>query len=170
MEITTVYTRERLLRFNSYVARSKTALWWIIGICTLIVIACTAWLHYWGLADSESDRHLLYILLLDGLFLFLYLVLPRFTVKKQRSLNATVTYTFEQEQFRLAASGPLAEETATIRYGALRSIAKNKTELYLFVSRAQAYVVDLSALSEQELAGLKALLEGTVKPRKFKWK
>ena len=52
IQVTTVYTKERLLRFNNFVVRSKGWMWILMAACTLIVGAAYGLL----LSLGERDR------------------------------------------------------------------------------------------------------------------
>lgn len=170
LEVSTVYDKKRLVRLSDYVHRSKTFLWWIMGICTFLV--CGDWIASLILQlDTSSLRFpLTYIIVFDVLYLFLAFLLPRLTVKKAKNLDSEVTYCFTEENIQTTAKNRFVDENSIVRYDILTKIARNKSDLYLFVSRYQASIVDISGLSPDETAQLKAFLQTKVKPKKFKWK
>lgn len=167
--VSTVYTRERLIRMQHFTAANKPVFWTIMILCTLLVIGCRVWLASLSLPGDDMDLYLFYILVMDAVMLFLYLVLPYLTIKKNKSLDATLTYTFEEEQFHIEASSALVTESLTSQYAAIYRVARNKTDLYLYINRLSAYIVDLSALSQEQLALLQQTLKAAIPAKKIRW-
>ncbi|MBQ2242166.1 MAG: YcxB family protein, partial [Clostridia bacterium] len=60
--------------------------------------------------------------------------------------------------------------SGTIKYPAIIKVGKKDDDVYLFISKRQGYIVDVSALSEIELLALKALVTAHLPARKVKWK
>ena len=163
IEITTVYDKQRLIRFNNYVAASRKWFWIFLGICTAIVaFACVIAPEVWHYA--------LILLGMDLLCVLFYFVIPRFTIKRSVAFNATVQYVFDAEQILIQSESKHAKESSETRYTVIKRVGKHGSDLYLFISSMQAYVVDLSTLTEQQIADLRAVLYQHVKPSKIKWK
>ena len=70
--VSTVYTKERLIRLQHFTAANKPVFWTIMILCTLLVVGCWVWLISLALPVDEFSRYLFYIFLLDALMLFLY--------------------------------------------------------------------------------------------------
>ena len=167
--VSTVYTKERLIRLQHFTAANKPVFWTIMILCTLLVAGCWVWLTSLSLPVDDLNFYLFYIFLLDVLMLFLYFVLPYLTVKKNKSLDATLTYTFEEGQFHIDASSALVTESLTSQYAAIYRVARNKTDLYLYINRVSAYIIDISSLSEEQLALLKQTLKAAIPAKKIRW-
>ena len=167
--VSTVYTKERLIRLQHFTAANNPVFWTIMIFCTLLVIGCRVWLASLSLSGDDMDLYLLYILVMDVVLLFLYFVLPYLTVKKEKSLDAKLTYTFEESQFHIEASSALISEALTSQYTAIYRVARNKTDLYLYCNRTTAFIVDLSALSEEQLALLQQTLKAAIPAKKIRW-
>ena len=167
--VSTVYTKERLIRLQHFTAANKPVFWTIMILCTLLVAGRWVWLTSLSLPVDDLNFYLFYIFLLDVLMLFLYFVLPYLTVKKSKSLDATLTYTFEEGQFHIDASSALVTESLTSQYAAIYRVARNKTDLYLYINRVSAYIIDLSSLSEEQLALLKQTLKAAIPAKKIRW-
>ena len=170
VSVNTVYTKERLLRFNNYVMASKKLTWILFGICTLWVAACFIVLAALGLTDSTVTLCMVLLLVMDITYVLCAFVLPRFTLGKAKSLNTEVRYTFGDDSFELCAVNQFANETSVVRYAAIVKVGKKDTDLYLFISRQQGYIVDLSALPDEQVTLLRRLLAGKIPEKKFKWK
>ena len=155
IELTTEYTKERLLRFQRVVAASQKGLWIFLALCTLFVCGCYVLLDTLG---GDAERLLFYLILiavLDVSYLLLFLVIPRMTVSANKSLGTVVRYVFDQAQFRMEANGAMVNETAEMPYTALKKAVRARGELFLFLGRAQAYIVDISGLSPAQTALLR---------------
>jgi hypothetical protein len=106
---------------------------------------------------------------LDILLIVCYFIVPRLTVKKARSLNATIHFLFEDEGMKIESEVPNATESSTIKYPFIVKVARKNTELYLYISPRQAYIVDLSELSHEDTEQIRSLLTAHVPKKKFKW-
>ena len=167
--VSTVYTKERLIRLQHFTAANKPVFWTIMIICTLLVAGCWVWLASLSLPVDEFNLYLLYILLLDTFVLFLYFVLPYLTVRKNKSLDAVLTYTFEEGQFHIDASSAMVTESLTSQYAAIYRAVRNKADLYLYINRMSAYIIDLSSLSGEQLALLERTLKAALPAKKVRW-
>lgn len=150
VEVTTVYTKERMLRYSKFVAASKKAFWIIMIICTVVCAGCVA---FTAAVDALSIEMLMYgaiVLAMDILYVFMYLILPRITVKKAKNLNTTIIYCFEEDCFKISASNDYAQETSTVKYSLISKVGRRDNDLYLFISKNQAYIVDLSEISDEK--------------------
>jgi len=118
------------------------------------------------------DLHLYALLLyfIDALYIFSLLIFPRFALNKSKVLNAQIDYSFDADSFTFHSENEHMSGTSTLQYSYLDRIGKKGNNLYLFLNRAQGYIVDLSALSPEEIALLKTTLQQHIKPRRFKWK
>lgn len=169
MEIRTVYTKERLLAFNRVVAGTKKWFWIVLSVCTAVVLACFGLLWAMHAVDSRILLCLALVLFMDALSPFCAFVLPRLMVSKAKNLNLEILYTFTQEGIQTQAKNDLIEESVTVRYPFITRVLKKGTELYLFFSRQQGYVVDLSSLDRDQLEALKALLQSQIPAKSFRW-
>lgn len=170
MEIKTVYTKERLLKYTAAVMRSRTLLWVTLAICNALVFTCFGLLVAMGAISDTTKFGVLLILVMDVTLLFTSFVLPHFTVPKSKNLNLMVTHTFSPEEIRIEGKNEFMDSSTTVQYPFLMKIIKTGTELYLFISHRQAYIVDLSTLSEEEQTELKELLLSKTTVKSFKWK
>ena len=177
MEITTstVYTRERLLKFSRFHFFSNTRRIVFYSVLTvLLFISATVSLVH-GIINKSFNSYAYYFIflfvltvLLDVFNLFTALILPLFTVKKAKSLNATVEFTFKDDGFTMKSHSELASGEDFYAYSAFERAANKKDELYLYFSRNSCYIADISELSAEEKEQIKAKLVENVK--KVKWK
>ena len=169
VEVKTVYTKEVLLRFQLFMAGRRKFLWICMGICSTLIYGCLLWLRWLGIEDPTVNYGAIAITILDLLYIFLLLILPRFTVKKSKSLNTVVNYTFYEDHYQILTSNPYSNETATHQYTLLHHAEKRDSTLYLFITNHQAQIVDLAELPYKELCLLRQTLEANLGPKKVKW-
>ena len=171
INVTSVYTKERLLKLNNYMVKTKKFLWIIMALCTILDLSAYCLFNFvWAINDSTINLGTYLILVWDAMFVFGYLILPRISIKKAKNLNAEIKFSFDEESFKTEFSSSEIEENSTTKYSVIKKIVKNGSDIYLFVSRVQALIVDASALPEEDLAQLKKLLQSKVPEKKFKWK
>ena len=169
IQIHTVYTKALFLRFNDFVVKSRRRFWIVMIVCSALVYVFSALLLAMDAFDSEIRICLIMVLLLDILYPFAFFVLPRMQVKKNKMLNMRLEYTFDVDSFSLQAENQYTAESATVQYAAITKVSKNKSDLYLFLSSRQAYVVDLSALSPKQIDTLKDIMIAKIPQKKIKW-
>lgn len=170
IEIKTVYTKERLLRFSYYVFGRKlilNILYLILGIFALLTLIAGAILD---VLTIEIALMLSVGLLIVLAYFLLNLLLPQILVRKANNLNTDINYSFSEENLSIIAENSLINENTNIKYDIFKKIVKYKNELYLFIEKYQAFIVDLSETDEEIVSTLKALLSTKVAHKKFKWK
>lgn len=171
MEInnSTVYTKERLLRFNRFYAKNQIFLWCALPISTVLV-------YFIGLIQaifSELSLPVAACALVLTLFdiilpLMFFVILPKYVLKKTKILNTVIEYKFTDGEIFIAVNNESIEEKTSMKYSMLQKAAKNSDELYLFLSSSNAFVVDLSLMSDEEKEQLKSALKANIK--KVRWK
>ena len=171
LQITTVCTKERLLRFYFYYQLVQRV--WFPIILGFDMILMTAWVikdFLNGPPVSESVVAMFGIVWIIGLtWVVAALILPLFTVKKAKNLNTVTETIFGEEGMHYKMCSTYATQEGELKYGMFVKYIKNKNDLYLFVSARQAWIVDMSALDAQQVQDLKALLEQKIVSKKNKW-
>jgi hypothetical protein len=171
MEInnSTVYTKERLLRFNRFYAKNQIFLWCALPISTVLV-------YFIGLIQAIFSELSLpvaacaFVLTLFDIILPLmfFVILPKYVLKKTKILNTVIEYKFTDGEIFISVNNESIEEKTSMKYSMLQKAAKNSDELYLFLSSSNAFVVDLSLISDEEKEQLKSALKANIK--KVRWK
>ncbi len=169
MEIKTVYTKERLLSFYKSILNFRIPGLIIMGICNAIVFVAVVMMWLTGEEFSLITDKVALIVVADLVLLLVTIMLPRLMTRKAKNLNAEIIYTFSQDELHVEAKSKHVDESATVRYSYFSKIIKHGTELNLFIANNQAYIVDLSALSEAEQNELKDLLQAKTLVKPFKW-
>ena len=168
IEINTAYDKKRILAFNDYIAKSKIALWIYMGICTLIVLAGSVYIAALGHMSGAVYAAIGAVVILDALAAFMYVVFPRITLNKNKNVGTTIKYAFRDDCFMIEAESAHVQESSTIKYTLIKKIRQSGGDIYLFISKLQAFIVDISALSEPELEALKNLLKNNIDSKKIK--
>lgn len=170
IEVTTVYDKNRMLRYHYASLKSKKGIWVMMAVCTLLVVLGHVFLWQKGL-DTDTTGMLLWLLLVwDAAYILSSLLIPRFMIKKSPSLNMQLHYSFREEEVEIHGEAANREESSTIGYGAFVKARNNGGDLYLYVSPRQALIVDISGLSPEQGNALKALLETKLGSSQVKWK
>lgn len=169
IEINTIYDKKRILAFNDYIAKSRIALWIYMGICTLIVLAGSIYIALFGHMTGAIYAAIAAIVVIDALTAFVYIVFPRITLEKNRNVGTVIKYTFRDDCFMINAESTNVQESSTIKYPLIKKIRQSGGDIYLFVSKLQAFIVDTSALDEAQREQLRELLGGCVDAKKIKW-
>ena len=171
LQITTVYTKERLLRFYFYYQLVQRV--WFPIILGFDMILMSAWVikdFLNGPPVSESVVAMFGIVWIIGLtWVVAALIVPRFSYKKAKSLNAVMEMTFSEENLRYSVSSAHSTESGEMQYGMFVKYIRNKDDLYLFVSARQVWIVDLSALTPEQTEQLHTLLSQKIVSKKNKW-
>lgn len=170
LKISTVYTKERLLRFNDYYWTQRKAFFAFMAGCTLLVWACVAFLAFMNALSETVAFCGVMVTLMDAAYLFAAFLLPRLTANKATSIGAVLDFAFKDGEMDIVAETNKERSTSTIKYPAIVKVGKKKDDVYLFISKRQGYIVDTSELSEIELLALKALVTSHLPARKIKWK
>lgn len=169
LKISTVYTKQRLLRFNDYFWMQRKVFFSFMAVCTLFIWACVGLLAF---VDALADTVVLcgvMVTVMDLAYLFGAFVLPRL-MKKSPSVDAVLTYVFKDGEINISAETAQETSTITMKYPAIIKVGKKDDDVYLFISKRQGYIVDVSEISEIELGALKALVTSHLPAGKVKWK
>jgi len=169
IKINTKYDKDRLIRFNHFMSLQKKVFWLMVAIVTLGFVG---YYVYFTMTYGFYIKMLVacsLIVVMDIVYIILHIVMPYFTVKKSRTLNAEIEYVFYDEYLTMDAATALESSVSKINYSAIIKAIKKNNELYLLVKSNQALLVDLSSLTSEETNRLKEILSKYIKPEKLKW-
>ena len=170
----TEYTVERLLRVNtSHMLKNK--LRWVIYIgFTVLILAGTIATLVRGVRTGNFGGIALYLLALAGAVGYdTYVIIksfvsPRKKIRVAPIVGATFKVTFRDDGIIVNAHAKNADSNNAHSYLSLESAIKNGSDLYLYVQKNNAYIVDISSLSDSELLAIKEKLTAMVKSVKWK--
>ena len=145
--VQTVYDRERLLRYQNFVALRKSVFWFVMIACTVLVTICLAINYALDLHSSTVRNEVLLIYFIDLIYVFAYFVLPRFTINKNHSLNANLIFEFQESTFKVLVTTKNATDSSELNYSIISKVMESKQDVYLFISRRQSYVLDKSGFT-----------------------
>lgn len=169
IELKTVYTKDRLLKFNKVVAASKKWFWILMIICSLLVISASVFLAIVDELTSTTIAGLIFIVAMDITYIILYFA-SRVSIKKSKILNTVIDYTFDTDTITSHSVNSYLDETSTVKYSLIFKVIKKDYELYLFTARNSAMLVDISSLSSDQIALLKNTIESQIASKRINWK
>lgn len=165
MEIrnTTVYTKNRLLGFNSFTVLRNVAMWIFFSVATALVTACYILQFFLFERSAAISFSFYFIIFFDAVYAFACFLLPIITIKKSKSNNITVNYIFGESTFFMSAQTVNGTEKAELPYANIIKALESKNDIYLYIGKNQAYIVDKSGFTEGTLDGFKGLIRAKVK-------
>ena len=123
-------------------------------IMLLIFVLFTAILGF----DLFITVAILFIALLDAIYIFSHVALPKIISKKASAVVAEITFRFKEDEIEIEAKKPNFIENSTVRYEGITDFQENKNYFYLFISKNQAYVVDINRLENSNPSYLRNFL------------
>ena len=170
INVTTVYTKERLLKFNNFIVLSKYMRWGTMLIGTLVMLSALIFgIINQGEYVPTVRMFTVLIAVLDALFVAYYLIIPIFAVKKAKNLNTSVKYTFYDSCFEIDAKTSYTSEPSRLSYSYIIRAARRKNTVYLLFSPNQGYIIDISKISEESKKALYDILYKNLGKSKLKW-
>lgn len=165
----TIYTRERLLRFNYYHALSKKGLLATVAITTVFILLTFIFdTILYETIDSTLLILLILALVLDATYLIMSFVVPRFATKNAIGLEGTICGEFYHDRFVLDAKTATVSERSENSYAIIKKVRASKEDIYLYISAEQAFVIAKDGISPADLDGFLAHLRARVSERAFK--
>lgn len=143
----TIYDKERLIRFNNFVALRKRFFWIFMIVCTILVSISFALTLALKGYDSTILLCFALIVVVDITYAFCSLILPRITINKAAALNADILFEFQEDTFKISATTKNATESSELNYSALIKVMESSRDIYLYISTRQAYILDKSGFN-----------------------
>ena len=166
----TTYTRENLLRFQIFVALSKRTFWAFMIMCSAFLMAITITALVQDGFILKAFLYLMLVILIDLACIFTNFIMPFISVKKVRSLGSEVEYSFDENEIGISVKSKNASESGAIKYAYIHKVARDKGVVYAFISKRQAYIVDISALDQGQKEQLKSLFLTHLGTKRVSWK
>ena len=165
MEIlnTTHYDKKRLLKFNSFTVSRNIGIWIIISIATALVSACYVLQFLFLERSTAISFSFFFIIFFDVLYVLMAFVFPAISIKKSKSNNITIHYVFKDNTFFMSAETPIGTEKAELPYGNIIKASEAEDDIYLYIAKNQAYIVDKSGFPDNNLTAFKNLICEKVK-------
>ena len=155
----TVYTREKLLEFNKFVAFKRRWFWVFLSVCTVICIASFILM----LALDDLDKTVIIsfsaMMFIDVFYVTVTFLVPRWTLKKSPALNAEIKFEFNSDNLCVNAITKHGRESAELRYSTIIKACETSTVIYLYIAKNQAYIVDKSTLEPNSVEDFKIFLK-----------
>ena len=164
----TLNDRDRLLRFSNYVGLHKIKLWLILLAVTALVTVPFI-LQFTGFGvDAKVIIAFCLVLIVDIFYLVSYFVVPRYALNRSPLLGLTIVFTFLDSIFAMDALTKKGSDRSTFKYSELVKVRESKQDLYLYITKSQAFIVDKSGFSEEELAELKNYINSKIEGKNAK--
>ena len=144
---TTVYDKERLLRFNHFIIFRKRFFWALMIACNVLVVLCAALVLALDPQDHTILAYAALIGIIDVAVVFCWFILPRFTLDKSPMLNADVVFEFGEENFKVFAVMKNCNDSSELNYSAIVKVMESKEDIYVFISKTQSFVMDKSGFT-----------------------
>lgn len=143
----TIYDKERLIRFNNFVALRKRIFWSFMIVCT--VLTSISFVLTLALKSYDLTIFICFaiIVVIDTTFVFCYFILPRITINKAITLNADIFFEFKEDTFKISATTKNGAESSKLNYSAIIKVMESNQDIYLYISTRQAYIVDKSGFN-----------------------
>ena len=155
---TTVYSRDKLADFNKFVALEKKWFWLFLTVCTLVTLSSFILLLSLGTFDKTVLFGVVIVAFIDVFYIAVTFVVPKITVKRSPVLDAEIKFEFHNDFFSINAVTKTGRESAEHRYSAIIKARESKGNIYLYIAKQQAYIVDVSTLEPNSLDDFKIFL------------
>ncbi len=169
IEARTVYTKERILGLSNHIAKNGNG-WIVLLVCNIVVIVSCLGTFFFDSFATEDIVGLAIFGVIDFLWLLIEIILPRVGLEKSLTYNAAVKFTFNEDNYTVESQLKNGTNSSTSDYFTIKKVENQKTDVYLFVNRRQAFVVDVSDFPPEKLWVFKDLLYRKVPAKKIKWK
>ena len=149
----TIYPLEKLNEFSEYIAKKNKA-WIFFLTCFVLLMVSFVTLLVMHIIDVLVIISFAVFLAAVVLFYSSLTWLPRLANKKSPSLNANIIFCFDEEEIKVFEETDTINGMATVKYAGIVKVTEDKKNVYLFISRSSAYIVDKNGFeqgTEQEL-------------------
>ena len=147
----TVYTKEILDEFASYLVRKNKSLI-LIYVCAGIILACSIAMFILG----EIVDGVLYVLL--GAFFACYGLILKLIIKQghKKIYGNYDEFEFDEDFMTIRTYTKTGEQltAGTINYKNILKLEENKDKAYIFVSKYNAYIIEKSNFAVGEYEGI----------------
>ncbi len=162
LSVSTFYDKDRLLRFSAFSGLRRIGMWVFFAIASIFVTVGFI-LQFLGMGiDGTVIFCFVIVWLVDLFYLFSYFVLPRLTVKKMPLLGVKIDFLFLDSIFVMTSVTNRGEDKSTFKYSELHKIIEAKYDLYLYITKHQAFILDKTNLSEEQIKELKDHIQGKI--------
>ncbi len=169
LSVVTEYNYKRRVRFTDYYFTHRIVLWVLIGIFAADgiywiwdMILNGVWLYY-------NLFPLIYCLFFILLLVFSYFIFPRIKLRRSAANNLTCALTFHDDAFVMVTDSPLVQENSRISYEQIYKIAEGKEDMYIFLTKRNALIIDKSGFVQGDEHQLKDFLSTKLDKKKIKF-
>ena len=169
IKLTTTYTKELLIKFSNYIAKTQHAFLCTMAFCAFIVYLITILGIVYDTISTTTIICAITLTIWNLLWLFLRFVFPRIFAKKSKNLGTVTTYTFYEDNFTYESLSPYGNSNGSVKLEILSKVEKKGSYLYMLLNRSSGNILDLSELSQKEIDDLERCFRMNLSDKKIKW-
>jgi hypothetical protein len=95
-------------------------------------------------------------------------LLPSFLFNRSKKLlGIENTFVFCEDEFLLSSESPLFQGNSKMKYSAMHKVYETENYLYLFLTSAQAYLLDKSKIASETADELRGIISRQLPPEKY---
>ena len=137
---------------------------------TLLIFILDAFLYLKDALTFELIAMGVLVIFIDLLLVAVTWIVPRIAIKKAHNRDAVLNYVFREDGADFTAEAMMMTSSGSFKYPAIIKVCYNDPDIYLFISKRQAYIVDTTEMDDAELYALRSLVTKHLPARKVKWK
>ncbi len=143
-----------------------------LNIIIIVIFALGFLLDLYGVcAFGDDPLTLITMPLMIVIYcLAFYVLIPHILVKSamKKGTETVNSYTFTETKFTVNSSTEGMSGTSEVEYSGLVKATENKEFFYLYILKNQAFIVDKSGFTEQEIKELRTVIEQAL-DKKYKY-
>lgn len=156
-----------LFKGRNYKVRRKIA-FWIWPVLILLQLGLIALELAMRLNIDTFDTLIFAFFLCVLTWAGLFYLLPAFLFRQSKKLLGTVnTFVFQKDGFLMSSESPLFKGDSTWQYSALYKVYETQSYLYLFITGAQAYILQKNGITGGSAEEIRARIERRLPPGKY---
>ena len=156
---TTVMDEKRMARLFRHFWSKRIAIWILLGIATVFSLLSIVITVFSEEFEAQKLMSPIIIILMDAIVpLYCFGITP-LTAKKNPLMGSTYTLEFVEENVKTNIASSSMNSTGELEYSMIIKADENKSDMYLYISKNQAYIVDKSKLVGGTSEELKAFLK-----------
>jgi len=169
-EANTKYAKEPFIKFQRFAMfrRGASGKIMIIVLVFLYIVGIAAFVIAYLKNDYSGIPYGIMCLFLAVFYTFLPQINFYLIFKKSRALFDTgVFFSFFENHFITVTENDVLKSTSDVKYEGLFKICETKSSYYLYLSRAQSFMLDKDSFTLGTPEGLTAMLEKNLPEKKF---
>ena len=156
---TTVMDEKRIARLFRHFWSKRIAIWILLGIATAVSLLSIVITVFGEEFEAQKLISPIIIITFDALIpLYCFGITP-LTAKRSPLMDSVYTLEFGEENIKTNIASSSMNSTGELEYSMIIKVDENKTDMYLYITKNQAYIVDKAKLEGGTAEELKAFLK-----------